>query len=437
MATPPAAAPAEPAPETARSPRAVAAQEITLPETPESAANDDAYDRAIDRAFEATVRRGRHAARPARATRPALEAAKVKQVLTALEERGLAGFGALPSHLRGLACYEALLARSWALRFDDSKQMVQLAELATVVAANLSTRRHGREQVHDFQCRASVELANAYRVVNQLDEAQSCLNEAIESFRRGSQDRLLGARLFVVQGLVFGDRRSFDAAFAAFDDALKVYRVHGEPHLVSDTLITRGMYTGYAGQSEAALALLHEGLATVDAEEHPALALFAIHNIATILIDLGRFREARTLIWRNLQLYNQHGGQATRLRLRWLEGRIHAGVGEHERAERAFQDARRGFAEAGKPYLAALVLLELAVLIMRQGRDEQARALALEAAEIFLSLEIGREATVAMMLLKSTVKLRVATTALLFEEMAKFMCAAENDPKATFHSYLT
>src|SRR5262249_59655999 len=118
---------------------------------------------------------------------------------------------------------------------------------------------------------------------------------------------------------------------------------------------------------------------------------------------------------------NESGGHVLRLKLRLLEGRIHAGLGDAERATRDLEEARAGFAAIGQPYMATLVLLDLAALHIRQGRDEDARSEALEATDIFLSLSIGREAAVAMMLLKSTFKFRLATTAVLLEEMPQFM----------------
>jgi tetratricopeptide (TPR) repeat protein len=387
-----------------------------------------AYDRAIDRALASVVRYGSHAAR---------ESKKVKEVIAVLERKGIAGFCELPRHLRGLAGYEALLERSWSLRFDDPRQMVQLCELATVVAAGLSVERYGGERVRDLQCRAAIELANAHRVMSRAEEAQNSLNEALEFFRMGTQNRLMAARLFVIQAQVSGDRLSFDTALAAFDSAIKLYRQHGEPYQVGDTLIKKGMYCGYACRPEEALKILHEGLALIDATTHPELALLAVHNIANILVDCARYREARTLLWRHLPLYNQYGGRVLRLRLRLLEGRIHAGIDEPDRAERDLEEARRGFAEIGQPYMATLVLLDLAALHIRQGRDEEARREAVEAADIFLGLNIGREAAVAMMLLKSTIKFRLATTAALLEEMAQYMRAAEHDPKLSFHNFLS
>ncbi len=413
----------DPAPEKHESPEATG-----IPGTPEAPEMDAAYERAIDRALASAVRYG------ARATR---ESKRVKQVLAVLEQKGVSGFCELPAHLRGLAGYEALLERSWSLRHDDPRQMVQLCELATVVATGLSAKRYGGEQVRDLQSRAAIELANAYRVIGRPEDAQASLNEALEFFRMGTQNRLMAARLFVIQAQVSGDRRNFATALAAFDSAIKVYREHGEPHLVGDTLIKKGMYCGYACRPEEALKLLTEGLALIDPDTHPDLALLAIHNLANIMVDCAKYREARTLLWRNQPLYQQHGGRVLRLKLRLLEGRIHAGLDEPERAERDLEEARRGFAEIGQPYMATLVLLDLAVLHIRQGRDDDARREALEAADIFLGLNIGREAAVAMMLLKSTVKFRLATTTVLLEEMLEFMRAAEHDPQLSFHSFLS
>jgi tetratricopeptide (TPR) repeat protein len=404
------------------------AESLETSETPETPAIDAAYERAIDRALASVVRYGTEATR---------ESKRVKQVLVVLERKGVAGFCEMPAHLRGLPGYEALLERSWSLRFDDPRQMVQLCELASVVAAGLSVSRYGGERVRDFQCRAAIELANAYRVIGHPAEAQTALNEALEFFRMGTQDRLMAARLFVIQAQVSGDRHNFETALAAFDSAIKVYRDFGEPYQVGDTLIKKGMYCGYACRLDEALELVTEGLALIDPTTHPELALLAIHNLANLLIDSSRYREARTLLWRNLPLYRRYGGRVLRLRLRLLEGRIHAGIDQPERADRDFEEARRGFAELGHPYMATLILLDLAALHIRQGRDEDARREALEAADTFLGLNIGREAAVAMMLLKSTVKFRLATTAVLLEEMAQFMRAAEHDPQLSFNNYLS
>jgi tetratricopeptide (TPR) repeat protein len=324
-------------------------------------------------------------------------------------------------------CCAALLERSWPLRHDNPKQMVQLAELAVLAAGWLAADRHGGRQVRDLQCRAAVELANAYRVAGRLDRAQGVLDEAMGHYRHGSRDVLLGARLFEVQACVFGDRRSFAAAFGAFDDALATYRRLGRPLLAGRVLISTGVYAAHAGDAERAIALIEEGLALLPPHEDPRLALAAVHEVAETLLEGCRFREARRLIWRHRCLGHRDGGQHERLRLTWLEGRLFAGLGHVQRAERALDEARRGMTAAGKPYPAAVLSLELAALLMRHGREEEARRLALEAAEVFLSLDLGCEAAVAMMLLKSILRFRIAATAVMLEEMARFMRQAEKN----------
>ncbi|HEY9422113.1 MAG TPA: hypothetical protein VIW92_11920, partial [Thermoanaerobaculia bacterium] len=72
----------------------------------------------------------------------------------------------------GLGVYEALLARSWAVRYDDPKEMCHLANVAREVSEAFDVATYGEKQVRDLQARAWGELANAYRVANRYREAQ-------------------------------------------------------------------------------------------------------------------------------------------------------------------------------------------------------------------------------------------------------------------------
>jgi hypothetical protein len=99
-------------------------------------------------------------------------------------------------------------------------------------------------------------------------------------------------------------------------------------------------------------------------------------------------------------LFAQHGGRLSLLRLRWLEGRIHAGLGELERAERELLATREGFAATGNPYLTALVALDLAAVWLRQGRTPRVRQLVEEMIATFRALRIAREAVAALLILR-------------------------------------
>jgi tetratricopeptide (TPR) repeat protein len=389
--------------------------------TPLDLETESGYDRAMERALAAAVQHGRHLKR---------ETTKVREAVDRLAKDGVAGFQHFPMRLWGLAGYQALLERSWALRHDDPPQMVDLARLATLSASRLSVARYGARRIKDFECRANIELANAYRVANRLDEAQATLDRAAELFVASNEDRLLFARLSHVQANLHGDRRQFEAAFEALDTARRLYKKEGAEHLAARALITKGVYAGYANDPELAISLLSEGLVSFEPEQDRELARAAVYNIAWFSIDFGRLREARRLIWQHRNLFEGAGRQEL-LRLRWLEGRIHTGLEEFERAERAFAEVRQGFLEASVPYTAAIAALDLASVWMHQGKEDEARTIVLEATQVFLDLRIGREAMAAVLLLRTTFEFRMATGALL-AEVAQFMRRVEQEPSLAF-----
>ncbi len=53
-------------------------------------------------------------------------------------------------NVEGLGVYEALLARSWAVRFDNPREMCHLARVAVDVAERLDPEVHGWREAMDF-----------------------------------------------------------------------------------------------------------------------------------------------------------------------------------------------------------------------------------------------------------------------------------------------
>lgn len=135
---------------------------------------DTAYDAAIDSAVASVLRFG-----PAGAA------------LDPAEPDDLQG----PQTARGMASFHSLLERCRSLRFDDPKKMVDLTLLATMAAAQLNPRRHDPREIADCQCRAWIELGNAYRVADKLDDAGHALDHAAELLGEGTGDEGLEARL--------------------------------------------------------------------------------------------------------------------------------------------------------------------------------------------------------------------------------------------------
>ncbi len=126
----------------------------------------------------------------------------------------------------------------------------------------------------------------------------------------------------------------------------------------------------------------------------------AVQAILWNLVECGRFRQARIHLWRSRPLLNRHGGKLQRLRLRWLEGRIHAGLGDLDRAGEDLAATRCGFEAAGSPYSAGLVSLDLATVWLREGKTKQVQQLVEEVITVFRALRIAREAVAALLILR-------------------------------------
>ncbi|MFP5286141.1 MAG: hypothetical protein ACLGI9_10425, partial [Thermoanaerobaculia bacterium] len=70
------------------------------------------------------------------------------------------------------------------------------------------------------------------------------------------------------------------------------------------------------------------------------------------------------------------------VRLRWTEGFIAFGLGRLDEAEAAYREVQRDLLVHGVLYSVALVSLDLALLLSRQGRTEELKLLATELMEM-------------------------------------------------------
>jgi tetratricopeptide (TPR) repeat protein len=384
---------------------------------------EESYDEALDRAF-AFVQQLSTDLPPLKTPED-----RKQEVLALLVSGGLEALQDLPPHLQGLPAYNALLERSWSLRHEDPDQMVQLAHCAVLMVDRLSEQEYGSKKTSDLRCRAWVELANAYRVADQLDQADAALSRATELFLQGTRDDLLGARFFDVLASQYVARRLFDPACNALDLVCQIYQRHGDQHLAGRTLIMKGIFTGYRGDAEEAISLIQRGLSSVNEQSDSALVFSAIQSQARFLVDCGRFEDARSAL-QNLRGRKLNiGGRVNELKVRWLEGQISVGLEELDDAERALIEVKQGFAETGLTYKAALAGLELGAVWLRQSRADDAAKVVLESTDVFLSLQIQREFLASVLMLRKAVEMKYLNLALL-RQVIDFLYKPERDPSA-------
>lgn len=383
---------------------------------------DNAYDRALSSA---------HAWALARWDGFEKERAEVGLKMTRLlygRIRGGAGLPSEPEFWTKALC-EALLERSWLLRHEDPRGMLRLAELAAEAAQRLDTAFYGEENVLDLQARAWSVLANALRISDQLPLAQEVLNRSFKAQKRGTGDPLLRARIAELTASLMCDLRQFPTAFRLLDLAFRLYRKHGLHHEAGHALIKKGIHTGRSGDPEDAIRLLGRGLRLIDRTQEPKLPFQVLHNILLFRIELGEFRIARRQLWEMRPLYERYTDRINLIKLRGLEGRIFLGLGDFERATRAFLQVKERFENEGMVYDAALISFDLASVWLQEGKRKEVRQLIHEMLETFRARYIAREAIASLLMLRDAAD-RGSLSLDLLDVVAAFFRSLKDQPKA-------
>lgn len=308
---------------------------------------------------------------------------------------------------------ERLLERSWSVRHDDPRQMLQLAGLATEAADRLDPERYGTEATFDLRARAWGEYANACRVSDDLVQAEQAMGHALDLRKQGSGSQTLRARLAELTAGIFSHQRKFPAAFQALDLAYTIHKRHEDLQSAARVLVKRGIYTGRSGDPEQGIQILARALCEIGEEGDSRLRFLVLHNILLFQVEQGEFRAASLQLFEMRPLYLRHAGTVDLMKLRGIEGKIAVGLGELERAERVLLQAKASFEERGQFYHAATLGLDLATVWLRQGRTDEVKRLVLETLEVFRSRYVARESIAALLMLRDALDRDRATLELV------------------------
>ena len=120
---------------------------------------------------------------------------------------------------------------------------------------------------------------------------------------------------------------------------------------------------------------------------------------------VGRQRRLPGIVWHLPRsapspLYDQHGGDTDRLRLRWTGALLLQALGRTEDAVPELEAVQTEFLDRRMPFDATLVSLDLAVALFHAGRAEALKTLAAEILPIFETRGLTTEAVVAYTLLQ-------------------------------------
>jgi len=337
----------------------------------------------------------------------------------------------LPARARA----DALLTLSFEQRARNPGKMLALAVAAQGIAGSLPGSAAGEEyaptEIADLQARVWGEQANAYRVSEDHAAAEHALTQAALARPKGSGDPLIVARLLDVEASLRTDQRRFEEADRLLHLVQGLYQRAGEIHLAGRARISRGIGLHYDGRYPEAVAMLREAVGLLDPDRDPQLLAIARQHFLFSLTANGELAEAAELYLRSGLREAFAGEPLNRLKVRWLEARLNAGLGKVRRAEKAFAEVHGGFLAAGVDYEGALVGLEYAGVLFEQGRFDEVEARAGEALETFERLAIGAEAVKAVRALRNAFVARRATQALV-REVVQFLERFDRRPHLRF-----
>jgi tetratricopeptide (TPR) repeat protein len=317
---------------------------------------------------------------------------------------------------RALMLCDLLLERSREAGFtDDPATAIELAELAVTVSGRLDTEHYGEALVEDARARAWGHLGNAFRIANDLRQAEEALRKAEEHHEQGGEDAYLGAEILSFKSSLRNAQGRHMEAAALLDPAIKVYREAKDRHREGRTIIKKASSLSYAGRNAQAIRLVRRGLAKIDVYEEPRLLVYARHNLIGYLNEIGRHEKALRTLAETRGLYLQLGERSSLVRLRWLEGKILRDLGRTNEAEAAFREVRDELIGLSLGLDAALVSLELAMILLERGDTGELKRLAAEMIPVFESRDDHQKALAAFLLFQKAAEAEQVTLGLLQE----------------------
>ncbi len=368
-----------------------------------------------------------------------LLAAAVPQVAEA-EERAARDFSellALPvgarlarvarsrTRFRGPILIRLVLEASRKALREDYETAYQLAALALSIADRSAA-------TFDLHVLAAAAMGNACRAQCDLRKAETHFDYV--RFLLHSQDvtdLAVLAEVDDLEGSLRKDQRRFEQAEELLGRAIALYRVNDrDAQAAKVTLILADVHY-YRGDLPRAISTLERVLPQIRVSSEIRDYLCARHNLALYLTSSGRHEEALELFEEDAEMFDRHGRPVDKIRRRWVEGMVLAGLGRQAAAEQAFVGARDSLVERGMGFAAAMVSMDLAALYLRTGRTGEVRALAESMIPIFQAQDIHREALAALILFQEAAR-REAVTLTLVERLSAYLREAEVDRDRKF-----
>lgn len=273
------------------------------------------------------------------------------------------------------------------------------------------TQTFTRQPQDRLGLRALAVLGSAYRVTDDLDQAERTFEKAFKLLNANSSlphsDRAnLLFRLAVLRSL----QNRYDTAIALASRSVGIYREtpdHIRHRHLGEALTVRGYIHHMNGHLELAMKDWGKAVPHIDVKLSPRVFYAAVHNLA-----LGMTESA--IPPRDLSTIEKYVTQATRyfsrkplsvpkMKVLWVRGMIQMRFGSTRRGEATYRKVMRGFLKLGNIVDLALVGIALAKHLHGERRFDELKTLATETNDVCERLCKNQDVTRAVFIWKETV----------------------------------
>lgn len=337
------------------------------------------------------------------------------------------------ARFRGPALAEMLLEESKKHITGNARKALELAQTAEAVIL------HSPETpaLGGLLARAAAYMGNAHRRLDNYSDASRSFAFARSVIKhQGVTDPLVYAEVDSAEAVLHIDQRHFRQADELLSRAISLYALSGAKEEAAHPLVTLGLLHYNQGDFRKAIETTQTAIEYIHPLRDRRLYVSARFNLALFLCEAEHYHEAGEALIQNGALFREFPDPYTQLRITWLEGKIAAGFGQVEHAEKAFQKTREGFIGQEYGYDAAMVSLDLALIYLKLGRTSDVRRLAEAMHEIFAANGVHREAIAALYLFEEAARKDLLTIETV-EDIAEYLKQARNNPSLRFRKRST
>lgn len=271
----------------------------------------------------------------------------------------------------------------WALavRQDDPRKILRLCNLAMdCLTAEPGAETRVPERAMLAQLKA--EAGNAHRILAQPVQADASIAESLK-LSQDCADPLAVAFILLCASSHFKDVRRFEEAERLARCSVSLYRRYGRRKEIEKAEWQLAFIPYRQGDIEEARTRLTAFLETKPEDPLCELATVA-HLVRLDLMEGQAFKAGRFLSrLRELSGKLPHGSKGLSIKIDWHIALIMGGVRQLETGARLLSSVRHYYLDQGILFDAAIATVDLAYLLLKAGKKEDAADVAAEAVEAF------------------------------------------------------